>query len=82
MCLPQGSSELLGLGGSTWEVTGEKQGWWGCWGRVPPDSAQLPVRVARALSSLAACLPLYSCSQTVRSIMMVLITAAKPSCVW
>lgn len=78
----RGYLEQLGLGGSTWEVSGVQWGWWGYWGEHPPGSAQLQVWVTRALSSLPACLPLYSCSQTVRSIMMVLITAAKPSCVW
>lgn len=39
-------------------------------------------QVTRALFSLPTCLSLYSCSQTVRSVMMVLITEAKRSCVW
>lgn len=81
--------ELLGLVSSTWEVIwrGGDQG----------DGKEVGVlvenvctpgwfrpqgQVTRALFSLPARLSLYSCSQTVRSVMMVLITEAKRSCVW
>lgn len=76
----------LGLWSSTWEVI------WGCRAtkgvrvsrRLCASQQLLSAsgRVTRALFPLPTRLSLYSCSQTVRSVMMVLITEAKRSCVW
>ena len=62
---------------------GQRKGW-GCRRRLCASLQLLSAsgRVTRALFSLPTRLSLYSCSQTVRSVMMVLITEAKRSCVW
>lgn len=87
-----GSEDVASWAAGAWELNvggglgeqGDGRAGGGCQRRVCASQQLLRPegRVTRALFSLPTRLSLYSCSQTVRSVMMVLITEAKRSCVW